>query len=127
MPRRSGMTPADHARRVHARDPSLGPSAIAREVAAAVGHPVTRQQVAAAIAADPKRRGGKRRLPPHARVSVAVPTALLPYLDARVADDAVYSGRADALLAAAEAELVPDAEWETYRARRGVTLARGQR
>lgn len=119
------MTPADHARRIHARDPSLGPSAIAREVAAAVGHPVTRQQVAAAIAADPKRRGGKRRLPPHVRLSVAVPTALLPYLDAR--PSAVYSGRADALLAAAEAELVPEAEWETYRARRDVTLARGQR
>lgn len=70
------MSPADHARRIHARDPSLGPSEIARRVAQRVGHAVTRQQVAAALASDPTRRG--RPPAPHVTLRVRVPRERVP-------------------------------------------------
>jgi hypothetical protein len=107
------MTHAERARAIHAADPSLGPSAIAALITRRTRTPCTRQQVAAALASDPARKGG-RPLSPHVTLRVPVPRRLLPYLDARVDGDAVYSGRADALLAAAEAELVPEGEREQY-------------
>lgn len=46
---------------------------------------------------------------------VRVPVALQPYIDARIKEGGgVYEGKADALVAAAEVELVPDGEWATY-------------
>ena len=90
------MTPADHARAIHAAHPELGPSEIARRVAKRLRKPITRQQVAQAISSDPTRKGGR---PPsrHVTVRVRVPRALLPWLDARGGD------RAAALLAIVEA------------------------
>lgn len=100
MPRRN-LTASDHARRLHARDPSLTLSQIATMVAQVTERPCSRQLVAEAIAASPKRG----RPAKSARVVLTLPAELLPRLDAWVERDG-YDGRAEAILAAVSSALL---------------------
>jgi hypothetical protein len=83
------MTPAAHARAIHARFPSLGPSEIARRVAKRLGITYTRQQASKALRSDPARLG--RPLGDHVTVRVKVPRSSVP---GRVVVDVGADGRA---------------------------------
>jgi hypothetical protein len=98
--RKRAPTKAEQARALHAAQPELAPSAIAKQIGTHVES-----------VKDALRARGKRGRPQadYVTLRVRVPRDLLPWIDERL-EDGVYSGRADVVLACVEAEIACGAE-----------------